>query len=118
MTPFCIAHWLGATVPSLIFERMLDVFFCKKRLGWVTKSTDFLVICHLYLLDGSSSVFAIFAELNPSLLSCSGASTIIVVEGSQLLLKGSFRSFLFEGPMVQKGAFLFVIYPTLLLNLT
>ena len=63
-------------------------------------------------------MFALFAELNPSLLSYSGASTIIVVEGSQLSLKGSFSSFLFEGSMVLKGAFLFVIYPILPLNLT
>ena len=39
----------------------------------------------------------IFAEHNPSLLSYSGASTITVVEGSQLSLKGFFRSFLLEG---------------------
>ena len=51
-------------------------------------------------------MFAIFAELNPSLLSYSGAFTIIVVESSELSLKGSFKSFLFEGPMVLKGAFL------------
>ena len=39
----------------------------------------------------------IFAELDLSLLSYSEASTIIVVEGSQLSLKGFFRSFLLEG---------------------
>ena len=83
--------------PSLISERMLDAFFCKKPLGWVTNSTAFLVICHLYLLGGSFSMFVIFAELDQSLLSYSGAFTIIVVEGSQLSLKGFFRSFLFEG---------------------
>ena len=62
-------------------------------------------------------MFVIFAELNPSLLSYSGASTIIVVEGLQLSLKSFCRSFLFEGSMVLKGGFLFVIYPILLLNL-
>ena len=63
-------------------------------------------------------MFIIFAELDQSLLSYSGAFTIIVVEGSQLSLKGFFRSFLFEGCMVIKGDFLFVIYPILPLNLT
>ena len=95
MTPFHIADFVGAAVPSRTFERMLDAFFLWKPLVRVTNSTA-LVICHLYLLGGSSSVSVIFAKVYPSLLSYTGASTIIVVEGSQLSLKGFFRSFLFK----------------------
>ena len=74
MTPFHIADYVGAAVTSLILERMLDAFLWKPLVR-VTNSTAFSVVCHLYLLDGSSSVSALFAELNTSLLSYSGAST-------------------------------------------
>ena len=88
------------------------MLFLWKPLVWVANLTAFLVICHLYLSDSSSSVSVIFAELDPSLLLYSGASTIMVVEGSQLSLLFFWRV---DGA---QGSLLFVIYPILPLNLT
>ena len=74
---------------------MLDAFFVETFSSF-TNSTAFLVICSLILLGGSSSVSVISAKLDASLLSYSGGSTIIDVEGSQLSFKGFFGSFLFD----------------------
>ena len=68
MTPFYITDCVGAAVPSLIFERILDACFVE-TFSSVTNSTAFLVVCRLFLLGGSSSASVIFAELDASLLS-------------------------------------------------
>ena len=64
----------------------------------------------LFLVGSSSSVSVVFAKLELSLLSYSGASTIIVVKSSQLSLKVFFKSFFFKGWMMFKKTFCNIKY--------